>query len=89
MPWEGVNPPQEPAGYDPDNKYKDPVVYLQHREAAVAEKFVKTAESKVRTRPDALRIFCALRPASSGMHRARSSCGISSSCATRSRASTG
>jgi hypothetical protein len=48
MVWEGPNPPTEPAGYDPDNKYADPVLYLKHREAKVAEEYVKVAEAKVR-----------------------------------------
>ena len=48
MVWEGVNPPGEPAGYDPDNKFKDPVLYLKHREARVAEEYIKIAEAKVR-----------------------------------------
>lgn len=47
MPFKGVNPPTEPANYDPENRYADPVKYYQHREAAVAEKFVKIAEAKV------------------------------------------
>lgn len=51
MPWSGVQPPQEPANYDPNDKFKDPVAYFKHREAAVAEKFVQTAEAKVRHRP--------------------------------------
>ncbi len=41
-------PTAEPAGYDPDNKYADPVLYFKHREAKVAEEFVKVAEAKVR-----------------------------------------
>lgn len=49
MPFEGVNPPKEPANYDPENKFKDPVAYFKHREAAVAEKYVHMAEAKVRT----------------------------------------
>lgn len=47
MPFTGVNPPKEPANYDPANKYKDPVAYYKHREAVVAEEFVKIAEAKV------------------------------------------
>ena len=47
MVWEGPNPPTEPAGYDPANKYADPVLYLKHREAKVAEEYVKVAEAKV------------------------------------------
>lgn len=50
MPWEGVQPPAEPAGYDPANKYADPVVYFKHREAKVAAEYVKVAEAKVRSR---------------------------------------
>lgn len=48
MTFVGVNPPEEPKNYDPDNKYKDPVVYFKHREAAVAEEYVKVAEAKVK-----------------------------------------
>ena len=48
MGFPGVNPPDHPAGYDPDNKFKDPVLYFQHREAVVADEFVKVAEAKVR-----------------------------------------
>ncbi|PSC76562.1 NADH dehydrogenase [ubiquinone] 1 beta subcomplex subunit 10-B-like [Micractinium conductrix] len=47
MPWEGVQPPAEPAGYDPANKYADPVVYFKHREAKVAAEYVKVAEAKL------------------------------------------
>jgi len=47
MPFSGVNPPKEPASYDPQNRYKDPVAYFKHREAIVAEEFVKVAEAKV------------------------------------------
>ena len=47
MPFTGPNPPEEPKNYDPDNKFKDPVVYFKHREAAVAEEYVKVAEAKV------------------------------------------
>lgn len=47
MPWTGVNPPKEPANYDPKNKYKDPVAYFKHREAIVAEEYVRIAEAKV------------------------------------------
>ena len=47
MVWEGPNPPTEPAGYDPANKFADPVLYLKHREAKVAEEYVKVAEAKV------------------------------------------
>jgi hypothetical protein len=48
MVWEGVKPPTEPAGYDPNNKYADPVLYYKHREAKVAAEYVKVAEAKVR-----------------------------------------
>lgn len=48
MPFQGVNPPTEPRNYDPENRYRDPVAYFQHREAAVAEKFVHIAEAKVK-----------------------------------------
>lgn len=50
MPFEGVNPPSEPAGYDPQNKYADPVLYYKHREAQVAQEYIKVAEAKVRRR---------------------------------------
>eukprot|EP00887_Chlorella_sp_A99_P006535 scaffold3.g6535.t1 len=46
MGFPGVNPPDHPSGYDPDNKFADPVLYFQHREAAVADEFVKVAEAK-------------------------------------------
>ena len=42
--------PAEPAGYDPENKFADPVLYFKHREAKVAEEYVKVAEAKVRER---------------------------------------
>ena len=47
MVYEGVKPPTEPPNYDPENKFKDPVAYFRHREAAVAEKMVKIGEAKV------------------------------------------
>jgi hypothetical protein len=47
MVFNAVNPPKEPAEYNPRNKFEDPVTYLRHREAAVAEKFVDIAEAKV------------------------------------------
>jgi hypothetical protein len=47
MVWEGPNPPKEPEGYDPNNKFADPVLYFKHREAKVAEEYVKVAEAKV------------------------------------------
>ncbi|KAI3436098.1 hypothetical protein D9Q98_002156 [Chlorella vulgaris] len=47
MVWEGVKPPTEPAGYDPNNKYADPVLYYKHREAKVAAEYVKVAEAKL------------------------------------------
>jgi hypothetical protein len=50
MPYSGVNPPVEPKEYNPDNKFKDPVLYFKHREAAVAEEYVKVAEAKVSMR---------------------------------------
>ena len=46
MGFSGVAPPREP-GLSKD-KFKDPVAYFQHREAAVAEEFVHVAEAKVR-----------------------------------------
>lgn len=49
MPFKGPNPPPEPTDYDPSNKFKDPVVYYQHKEAAVAEEFIKVAEARVST----------------------------------------
>jgi hypothetical protein len=39
--------PAEPPGYDPENKFKDPVLYYKHREALVAEEHVKIEEAKV------------------------------------------
>lgn len=48
MGWEGVVPPREPANYDPANKYADPVTYYKHREALVAQEFLKVADAKVR-----------------------------------------
>ncbi len=39
--------PEEPSSYNPDDKYNDPVAYFKHREAAVAERFVKIEEAKV------------------------------------------
>lgn len=48
MGWEGVQPPAEPAGYNPNNKYADPATYFKHREARVAEEYIKVAEAKVR-----------------------------------------
>ncbi|KAL4458777.1 hypothetical protein ABPG75_013642 [Micractinium tetrahymenae] len=48
MPWEGVKvSTEEPAGYDPANRYADPVAYLKHREAKVAQEYVKVAEAKL------------------------------------------
>ena len=46
MPWEGVQVPQDPPNYNPEDKYADPVLYFQHREAASAEALVKVAEAK-------------------------------------------
>lgn len=49
MPWEGVKvSTEEPAGYDPAKPYADPVTYFKHREAKVAQEYVKVAEAKVR-----------------------------------------
>jgi hypothetical protein len=48
MGFTGVAPPRAPAGGLPQDKFKDPVAYFQHREAAVAEEFVHVAEAKVR-----------------------------------------
>ena len=49
MPFTGVTPLTDPnpPGYDPKNKYKDPVKYYQHKEALVAEEHVKMAEAKM------------------------------------------
>ena len=48
MPFTGVKPiTEDPLGYDPKNKFKDPVKYYQHREALVAEEHVKMAEAKL------------------------------------------
>ena len=50
MPFTGVHPlTKDPPGYDPENKYKDPVLYYKHKEALVAEEYVKIAQAKVRT----------------------------------------
>ena len=46
MPYTGVKPiTEDPSGYDPKNKFRDPVKYYQHREAVVAEEHVKMAEA--------------------------------------------
>lgn len=48
MPFTGVHPiTKDPPGYDPDHKYKDPVLYYKHKEAAVSEEYVKIAEAKL------------------------------------------
>ena len=48
MPFTGVKPlTEDPAGYDPSNKYRDPVKYYQHKEALVAAEQVKMAEAKL------------------------------------------
>ena len=37
MPFSGVKPiTEDPVGYDPTDKYRDPVKYYQHKEALVA-----------------------------------------------------
>ena len=48
MPFKGPNPPAEPTDFDPNDRYKDPVVYFQHREALLAEHTLKEAEIRVR-----------------------------------------
>ena len=49
MPFTGVKPlTEDPPGYDPEKKYEDPVLYYKHKEAMVAEEYVKIAEAKVR-----------------------------------------
>lgn len=49
MPWEGVKvSTEEPAGFDPAKPFADPVTYFKHREAKVAQEYVKVAEAKVR-----------------------------------------
>lgn len=48
MPFTGVSPvTKDPPGYDPENKYKDPVLYYKHKEALVAEEYVKIERAKV------------------------------------------
>lgn len=47
MPWDGVNPSREPETYDAKNKSKDPVAYFKHKEALVAEEYVRVAEARV------------------------------------------
>jgi hypothetical protein len=48
MPFTGVSPlTKDPPGYDPEHKYQDPVLYYKHKEAAVAEEYVKIAEAKL------------------------------------------
>lgn len=48
MPFSGVKPiTEDPAGYDPSDKYRDPVKYYQHIEALVATEQVKMAEAKL------------------------------------------
>jgi NADH dehydrogenase (ubiquinone) 1 beta subcomplex subunit 10 len=49
MPYTGVEPLTDPSppGYNPDDKYKDPVLYYKHKEAVVAEEYVKMAEAKM------------------------------------------
>jgi len=51
MPFKGPNPPAEPTDFDPNDRYKDPVVYFQHREALLAEHTLKEAEIRVRLAP--------------------------------------
>ena len=48
MPFTGVSPvTKDPPGYDPEDKYKDPVLYYKHKEALVAEEYVKIEQAKV------------------------------------------
>jgi len=48
MPFSGVKPiTEDPVGYDPTDKYRDPVKYYQHKEALVATEQVKMAEAKL------------------------------------------
>ena len=47
MPFQGVKAPEEPAGYDPEDKFKDPVLYYRHRNAVVAREFIRVEEAKV------------------------------------------
>lgn len=51
MPWEGPSIPKDPPNYSPEDKFADPVLYFQHREAVTAEEFVRVAEAKVRCHP--------------------------------------
>lgn len=47
--WSGPSL-EDPPGYDPADKYKDPVLYFKHREAAVAQKYLEVSEAKVGVR---------------------------------------
>lgn len=62
MPWEGLKVnTEEPADYDPAKPFADPVTYYKHREAKVAQEYVKVAEAKVR-RPLCSQLTCAQTP---------------------------
>lgn len=48
MPWDGVRPNlEDPPGFDPADKFKDPVLYFKHREALVVNKYLEVSEAKV------------------------------------------
>eukprot|EP00890_Picochlorum_soloecismus_P001151 jgi/Picsp_1/2036/NSC_05501-R1_nadh dehydrogenase len=48
MPFTGVSPvTKDPPGYDAEDKYKDPVLYYKHKEALVAEEYVKIEQAKM------------------------------------------
>lgn len=47
MPWDGVNPAKEPETHDAKDKFQDPVAYFKHKEAMVAEEYVRVAEARV------------------------------------------
>jgi hypothetical protein len=51
MPWDGVNPAKEPETYDAKDKFQDPVAYFKHKEAMVAEEYVRVAEARVSLYP--------------------------------------
>ncbi|KDD76559.1 hypothetical protein H632_c182p2 [Helicosporidium sp. ATCC 50920] len=47
MPWDGVRPNlEDPPGFDPADKFKDPVLYFKHREALVVNKYLEVSEAK-------------------------------------------
>jgi hypothetical protein len=51
MPWDGVNPAKETETYDAKDKFQDPVAYFKHKEAMVAEEYVRVAEARVSLYP--------------------------------------